>query len=135
MKKKMKTLITCLLVEKMTLKTISADDLRYAKQIGFCDSQIGKALSATSLSVRQLRNQFGISPVVKLIDTVAGEFPAVTNYLYVTYNGNEHDLDMGNEGAVMVLGSGVYRIGCSVEFDWCGVRCARTLRCASRCAL
>jgi carbamoyl-phosphate synthase/aspartate carbamoyltransferase/dihydroorotase len=115
-------------MEKMTLKTISADDLRYAKQIGFCDSQIGKALSATSLSVRQLRNQFGISPVVKLIDTVAGEFPAVTNYLYVTYNGNEHDLDMGNEGAVMVLGSGVYRIGCSVEFDWCGVRCARTLR-------
>eukprot|EP01052_Picozoa_sp_SAG31_P014554 SAG31_NODE_908_length_11081_cov_76.367146_3_plen_2133_part_00 len=109
------------------LGSIAADELRYAKEIGFCDSQIAACLSATSLSVRQLRVKHGISPVVKLIDTVAGEFPAVTNYLYVTYNGTDHDIEMTG-GSVMVLGSGVYRIGSSVEFDWCGVRCARTLR-------
>ena len=115
------------LMSTQKLSTISKEELRYAKQIGFCDSQIAKCLSVTSLSVRQARVNHGITPVVKLIDTVAGEFPAVTNYLYVTYNGDAHDVEMTG-GSVMVLGSGVYRIGCSVEFDWCGVRCARTLR-------
>eukprot|EP01051_Picozoa_sp_SAG22_P013306 SAG22_NODE_1474_length_4336_cov_2.244513_1_plen_1260_part_01 len=125
---KMKAIVdhSSLMKTKKT-STITSEDLRYAKQIGFCDSQIARCLGATSLSVRQLRVKHGISPVVKLIDTVAGEFPAVTNYLYVTYNGTEHDVEMTG-GSVMVLGSGVYRIGCSVEFDWCGVRCARTLR-------
>ena len=106
---------------------ISPKDLRYAKQIGHADSQIAKCLSLTSLAVRQLRERNGITPVVKLIDTVAGEFPAVTNYLYLTYNGTHHDVEFDG-GAVMTLGSGVYRIGSSVEFDWCGVRCVRTLR-------
>jgi carbamoyl-phosphate synthase/aspartate carbamoyltransferase len=66
-------------------------------------------------------------PVVKQIDTVAAEFPAYTNYLYLTYNGAEHDVQFDDRG-VMVLGSGVYRIGSSVEFDWCSVRAVRTLR-------
>ena len=106
---------------------ISAPELRYAKQIGFCDGQIAKCLSVTSLKVRQLRESQGITPVVKLIDTVAGEFPAVTNYLFLTYNGESHDVDFEG-GYVMTLGSGVYRIGSSVEFDWCGVRSVRALR-------
>ena len=109
------------------LGPISKDDLRFAKQLGHCDSQIAQCLSLTSLAVRQLRESQGITPVVKLIDTVAGEFPAVTNYLYLTYNGTEHDVEFDG-GAVMTLGSGVYRIGSSVEFDWCGVRCVRALR-------
>ena len=66
-------------------------------------------------------------PYVKQIDTVAGEYPAYTNYLYITYNATEHDLDPSNN-AILVLGSGVYRIGSSVEFDWCAVGCIRELR-------
>ena len=68
--------------------------------------------------VRQARNDAGLKPVVKQIDTVAAEFPAKTNYLYMTYNGEESDVDFTDRG-IMVLGSGVYRIGSSVEFDWC----------------
>lgn len=68
-----------------------------------------------------------IMPCAKQIDTVAAEYPAVTNYLYLTYNGDENDLDFPGE-AMMVLGSGVYRIGSSVEFDWCAVGCIRELR-------
>jgi carbamoyl-phosphate synthase/aspartate carbamoyltransferase len=79
------------------------------------------------LAVRRLREEHGISPFIKQIDTVAAEFPAFTNYLYTTYNAIEHDVDFEDRG-VMVLGSGVYRIGSSVEFDWCAVRAIRTLR-------
>jgi carbamoyl-phosphate synthase/aspartate carbamoyltransferase len=98
-----------------------------AKQLGFSDRQLAKFLSSNELAVRRMRVEAGITPIVKQIDTVAAEFPAVTNYLYLTYNASEHDLKFDDHG-IMVLGSGVYRIGSSVEFDWCSVRTIRTLR-------
>jgi carbamoyl-phosphate synthase/aspartate carbamoyltransferase len=101
--------------------------IRSAKQLGFSDRQIANKLNSNELSVRKLRQEFGITPFVKQIDTVAAEFPAFTNYLYMTYNAVEHDIEFEDKG-VMVLGSGVYRIGSSVEFDWCAVRSIRTLR-------
>ncbi|MCJ1311998.1 hypothetical protein MMC25_005672 [Agyrium rufum] len=101
--------------------------VRKAKQLGFSDRQLAKFWSSNELAVRRLRVEAGITPVVKQIDTVAAEFPAFTNYLYMTYNGTEHDISFDDHG-VMVLGSGVYRIGSSVEFDWCSVRAIRTLR-------
>ncbi|XP_058879649.1 CAD protein isoform X3 [Acipenser ruthenus] len=101
--------------------------LRKAKQLGFSDKQIAMAIQSTELAVRKLRHDWNILPVVKQIDTVAAEWPAQTNYLYLTYNGMEHDLDF-SEPHVMVIGSGVYRIGSSVEFDWCAVGCITELR-------
>ncbi|ORZ05810.1 hypothetical protein BCR42DRAFT_456687 [Absidia repens] len=101
--------------------------LRSAKQLGFSDRQIANCINSNELAVRRLRQEYGITPYVKQIDTVAAEFPAFTNYLYMTYNGVEHDIDFQDNG-IMVLGSGVYRIGSSVEFDWCAVRAIRTLR-------
>ncbi|KAL2023056.1 hypothetical protein VTK56DRAFT_3966 [Thermocarpiscus australiensis] len=98
-----------------------------AKQLGFCDRQIAKFWGSTELAVRGMRLEAGVTPFVKQIDTVAAEFPAHTNYLYLTYNASEHDISFKDHG-VMVLGSGVYRIGSSVEFDWCSVRAIRTLR-------
>ncbi|TFK63946.1 carbamoyl-phosphate synth [Pluteus cervinus] len=107
--------------------SISPDLLRLAKQLGFSDRQLAACMSSTELALRRLRLESGISPFVKQIDTVAAEFPAYTNYLYTTYNAVEHDIEF-NDCGVMVLGSGVYRIGSSVEFDWCAVRAIRTLR-------
>lgn len=101
--------------------------LRQAKHLGFSDRQLAKFLSSNELAVRRMRVEAGIVPLVKQIDTVAAEFPSVTNYLYLTYNASEHDVPFDDQG-VMVLGSGVYRIGSSVEFDWCSVRTIRTLR-------
>lgn len=82
---------------------------------------------STELVVRKLRHDQSILPVVKQIDTVAAEWPAFTNYLYLTYHGTENDLHF-NDQHVMVIGSGVYRIGSSVEFDWCAVGCITELR-------
>lgn len=107
--------------------TISKSLLNEAKQLGFCDRQLAKFWGSSELAIRRLRIEAGIVPVVKQIDTVAAEFPSSTNYLYLTYNGSEHDINFNDHG-VMVLGSGVYRIGSSVEFDWCSVRAIRTLR-------
>ncbi|KAJ4210434.1 Carbamoyl-phosphate synthase [Fusarium falciforme] len=101
--------------------------LLQAKRLGFCDRQLAKFWSSNEIAVRRLRLEAGIQPFVKQIDTVAAEFPAFTNYLYMTYNASEHDVKFEDHG-VMVLGSGVYRIGSSVEFDWCSVRAIRTLR-------
>jgi carbamoyl-phosphate synthase/aspartate carbamoyltransferase len=101
--------------------------IRQAKQLGFSDRQLANFLDSNELAVRRMRVEAGIMPIVKQIDTVAAEFPAVTNYLYLTYNASEHDLSFDDHG-IMVLGSGVYRIGSSVEFDWCSVRTIRTLR-------
>ncbi|KAL1934666.1 hypothetical protein VTP01DRAFT_6848 [Rhizomucor pusillus] len=101
--------------------------LRSAKQLGFSDRQIANKLNSNELAVRRLRQEYGVTPFVKQIDTVAAEFPAFTNYLYMTYNAVEHDVAFEDNG-IMVLGSGVYRIGSSVEFDWCAVRAIRTLR-------
>ncbi|KAF2121377.1 aspartate carbamoyltransferase [Lophiotrema nucula] len=101
--------------------------IRRAKELGYSDRQLAKFWGSNELAVRRSRVDAGIIPVVKQIDTVAAEFPAVTNYLYLTYNGTESDITFNDRG-IMVLGSGVYRIGSSVEFDWCSVRAIRTLR-------
>ncbi|EFX03019.1 bifunctional pyrimidine biosynthesis protein [Grosmannia clavigera kw1407] len=105
----------------------SPDVLLQAKRLGFCDRQLAQFWSSNEIAVRRLRLEAGITPFVKQIDTVAAEFPAFTNYLYMTYNATDHDITFDDHG-VMVLGSGVYRIGSSVEFDWCSVRAIRTLR-------
>jgi carbamoyl-phosphate synthase/aspartate carbamoyltransferase len=110
-----------------TATTIPPTLIRQAKRLGFSDRQLARYWNSNELAVRRLRAEAGIHPVVKQIDTVAAEFPAYTNYLYLTYNGVEHDVTFNDHG-VMVLGSGVYRIGSSVEFDWCSVRAIRTLR-------
>eukprot|EP00064_Thunnus_orientalis_P025556 superscaffoldBa00013203_g25944 len=101
--------------------------MRKAKQLGFSDKQIAQAVQSTELAVRKLRRDWSILPVVKQIDTVAAEWPACTNYLYLTYHGTENDLSFDDQH-VMVIGSGVYRIGSSVEFDWCAVGCITELR-------
>lgn len=112
------------------IKDIPQDLLKLAKQQGFSDFQIAKAVlkqnlgngHEANLKVRALRNEYGIKPVVKQIDTLAAEYPAQTNYLYMTYNGTTHDIAYENDGkSVVVVGSGAYRIGSSVEFDWCSV--------------
>jgi len=95
--------------------------------MGFSDRHVAVCLSSNELALRRLRHEMGIVPFVKQIDTVAAEFPAYTNYLYMTYNAIEHDVQFQDRG-IIVLGSGVYRIGSSVEFDWCAVRAIRTLR-------
>lgn len=115
------------LVEKKDLSAVSYDDLLAVKRLGFSDKQIAGHLSSTEDEVRSIRKSFDIVPHVKAIDTLAAEFPAETNYLYTTYHGSEHDVEFNDKGT-MVLGSGPYRIGSSVEFDWCAVSCIRTLR-------
>ncbi|XP_074643904.1 multifunctional protein CAD-like isoform X2 [Tubulanus polymorphus] len=107
--------------------TVPRDMLLYAKQTGFSDKQIAIAIKSTELAVREERVSKGVTPCIKQIDTVAAEWPATTNYLYLTYNGTTHDIEFPG-GYVMVIGSGVYRIGSSVEFDWCAVGCIRELR-------
>jgi carbamoyl-phosphate synthase large subunit len=98
--------------------------LEEAKRAGFADAQIG-----AEKEVRAKREALGLHPCVKQIDTLAGEYPAQTNYLYLTYNGTEDDVPAGDlQNAVLVLGSGAYRIGSSVEFDWCGVNTVQALR-------
>lgn len=119
------------------IKDIPQDLLRLAKQQGFSDFQIAKAVlkqdlgngHEANLKVRALRNEYGIKPVVKQIDTLAAEYPAQTNYLYMTYNGTTHDIAYENDGkSVVVVGSGAYRIGSSVEFDWCSVNALLTVK-------
>ena len=110
--------------------------LRKAKRQGFSDFQIARAIGLDTVmsgenaaqKIRELRKRVGILPVVKQIDTLAAEYPAQTNYLYLTYNGTESDVDyLGDKKSVVVLGSGAYRIGSSVEFDWCGVQALNTI--------
>ena len=115
------------LMQTYGVDNITPSLLRQAKSMGFSDSQLALFWDSNEQHVRRTRMECGIMPVVKQIDTVAAEFPAYTNYLYLTYNGVEHDVQFDDRG-VMVLGSGVYRIGSSVEFDWCSVRAVRTLR-------
>ncbi|TKA77026.1 Carbamoyl-phosphate synthase arginine-specific large chain [Cryomyces minteri] len=98
-----------------------------AKKMGFSDKQIAKAVGSTEDEVRARRKNFGIKPFVKKIDTLAAEFPADTNYLYTTYNATTHDVTFDDHG-IVVLGSGVYRIGSSVEFDWCAVNATLSLK-------
>ncbi|KAG5851721.1 hypothetical protein ANANG_G00054760 [Anguilla anguilla] len=112
---------------KFHSSTVPQDLLLRAKRDGFSDRQVGQILGCTEAEARQLRLSQNIRPWVKQIDTLAAEYPAVTNYLYCTYHGQEHDLDFADR-AVMVLGCGPYHIGSSVEFDWCAVSSIRALR-------
>ena len=125
-------------LKKQNINTLDADLLREAKVYGFTDFQIARALGLENesrnmhqalLLVRNRRKQLGILPVVKQIDTLAAEYPAQTNYLYVTYSGVSSDIQYENDKkSIIVLGSGAYRIGSSVEFDWCGVQALNTIR-------
>ena len=109
--------------------------LRLAKRQGFSDFQVARAIGYAgdledgALEVRTYRKERGIVPVVKQIDTLAAEYPAQTNYLYLTYSGESNDVEYtGDHRSIVVLGSGAYRIGSSVEFDWCGVQALHTIR-------
>lgn len=125
---KMKNIITYMThLESRNSENMTTEELLKAKQIGFSDKQIAVAIKSTDLAVRKQRSETGVLPFVKQIDTVAGEWPASTNYLYLTYNATTHDIDYPG-GYTIVVGSGVYRIGSSVEFDWCAVGCLRELR-------
>lgn len=110
-----------------TLEGLKKDIVHKAKKLGFSDRQIANAVNSTEDKVRSLRLEFGIRPWVKKIDTLAAEFPADTNYLYTTYNASTHDVTFEDNGTI-ILGSGVYRIGSSVEFDWCAVSATQALR-------
>ncbi|KAF8320500.1 carbamoyl-phosphate synthase [Clavulina sp. PMI_390] len=110
-----------------SVENIDHDLMLRAKKMGFGDPQIADLVGSDEATVRAHRKSLGITPWVKRIDTLAAEYPAHTNYLYTTYNAQSHDVEFDEHGT-MVLGSGVYRIGSSVEFDWCAVTCARKLR-------
>ena len=125
------------LIKYNTLDELPVELLLLAKKQGYSDFQIARLVLKTSdqhiqadlLKVRAYRKSLGIVPVIKQIDTLAGEYPAMTNYLYVTYNGTEHDVEFQHDNkSVIVLGSGAYRIGSSVEFDWCSVNAVNTIR-------
>ncbi len=109
------------------LNQIDVDMMREAKKNGFSDIQIGQTVEATEFEVRNYRKSLNVTPVVKQIDTLAAEYPAQTNYLYLTYHGNEDDIELGQDNQIVVLGSGAYRIGSSVEFDWCCVNAVMSL--------
>lgn len=102
--------------------------LKQAKKLGFSDKQIAVFLSLEELDIREKRKKYRLYPSVKQIDTLAAEFPAQTNYLYLTYHGEEDDIAFASSRGVIVLGSGSYRIGSSVEFDWCCVNTVQALR-------
>jgi len=117
-------------LQKNRPEGIDRELLLKLKKAGFSDSSIGKILDRDPAIVRRERIESGITPVIKQIDTLAGEFPAQTNYLYLTYHGTEHDIDPKavGENRVIVLGGGPYSIGSSVEFDWCCVQAAHELQ-------
>ena len=125
------------LLRHSSLTSIATSLLWEVKQAGYSDFQIARLVLKSSdesihsdlLKVRKFRKEAGIIPVVKQIDTMAAEYPAVTNYLYLTYGGNKNDIDVEHDNkSVIVLGSGAYRIGSSVEFDWCCVNALQTIR-------
>ena len=125
-------------LKQNNINTLSPELIREAKIYGFTDFQIARAVGLEKelgnmhkalLVVRRLRKSYGILPVVKQIDTLAAEYPAQTNYLYVTYAGVKSDISFNDDKrSIIVLGSGAYRIGSSVEFDWCGVQALNTIR-------
>ncbi|BEI80750.1 hypothetical protein CcaverHIS002_0112790 [Cutaneotrichosporon cavernicola] len=114
-------------VQSTPFDKIEKELMTTAKKTGFSDLHIAQLTGKTEGEVRALRKSFGVTPFVKRIDTLAAEFPAYTNYLYTSYNASTHDVEFDDNGT-MVLGSGVYRIGSSVEFDWCAVTCSRAIR-------
>lgn len=126
--------LSALLSEYTSVEKIPQSLFIDLKKSGFSDFQIAKLLFSDldvtehSMSVRSERISRGITPFVKQIDTLAAEYPAVTNYLYLTYHGSEHDVDFPKEKKIVILGSGAYCIGSSVEFDWCSVNALNTIR-------
>lgn len=129
---------TAVELEKLEkLEDIPVELMQLAKEQGFSDFQIARAVlkkemgsgEVANIKVRDIRKAMGILPVVKQIDTLGAEYPALTNYLYLTYNGKSHDINYENDGkSIVVLGSGAYRIGSSVEFDWCSVNALLTVK-------
>lgn len=115
-------------LRRYRLENLPISLLKEAKEKGFSDLQIAGIVGCGEQEVRKVRKQNSIVPFVKQIDTLAAEYPAKTNYLYLTYNGSKDDLDFKERGQVIVLGGGAYRIGSSVEFDWCCVNSIVTLR-------
>ena len=116
-------------LKKYSLEKIPEELFLEAKQKGFSDKQIAILVASEEMEVRERRKSLGIFPSVKLIDTLAAEYPAKTNYLYVTYNGSEDDINFASrKKKIIVLGSGSYSIGSSVEFDWCCVNAVLNLR-------
>lgn len=112
----------------LTLYKLTRERIVKAKQLGFSDKAISKLRQSDEKTIRKQRINKGIIPFVKQIDTLAGEFDAQTNYLYTTYHGQYHDVNPTNQQALLVLGSGPYCIGSSVEFDWCAVNTVKTFR-------
>lgn len=127
--------LTVTLAEKLKQQPLTVELLRTAKRQGFSDRSIANLKQQTEEQIRKLRLQKGVLPYIKQIDTLAGEFDAQTNYLYLTYHGAAHDLAPAIKRPVIVLGSGPYCIGSSVEFDWCAVNTSRTLRRLNECAI
>ena len=115
-------------LQKFNLDNLPPILFKEAKQKGFSDQQIAMITGSDELSVREKRKSLNILPCVKQIDTLAAEYPAKTNYLYFTYNGQADDLDFNDKNEVVIIGSGAYRIGSSVEFDWCCVNSVIALR-------
>jgi carbamoyl-phosphate synthase large subunit len=125
------------LCKYQSLESIPADILSHSKINGFSDFQIARHVFKSGpdkinddlMKVRNYRKTLGIVPYIKQIDTLAAEYPAITNYLYLTYSGSEHDIKCENDKkSIIVLGSGAYRIGSSVEFDWCSVNAINTIK-------
>lgn len=127
---KMKNIVDCYNeLQNKKISDLNKDNLLKAKRLGFSDAQIADIVGTREFDIRKLRKSLGIIPCIKQIDTLAAEFPAKTNYLYVTYWGDENDIEQTkNEKQAAILGGGAYRIGSSVEFDWCSVNSAITLR-------
>lgn len=115
-------------LQQYQIEEFPEDLLKEAKQKGFSDIQIAMLTQTDELAVREKRKKLGIVPCVKQIDTLAAEYPAKTNYLYLTYNGDKDDISFKEKKQVIVLGGGAYKIGSSVEFDWCCVNSVKTLK-------
>ncbi len=130
---KMANILAC---EKAIIAAVRLDRdlLLEAKRLGFSDERLGELSGTSEAALRSLRESEGIRPAFKRIDTLAAEYPAITNYLYATYSGTENDIEP-SDGGVIVIGSGAYRIGSSVEFDWCCVNAVQTVRSAGKTSI
>ncbi|MDO9549109.1 MAG: carbamoyl-phosphate synthase large subunit, partial [Candidatus Marinimicrobia bacterium] len=125
---KVKNIVDVELELQKSSKRIPEVLLKTAKQSGFSDEQIGNISGQTATDIRKLREEINLFPKIRQIDTLAAEYPAKTNYLYLSYHADKHDLDSFDPNTVIILGSGAYRIGSSVEFDWSCVNAGKTLR-------
>src|SRR5262249_2726851 len=115
-------------LEGTALESLDAERLRELKRDGFSDRAIARATSSSADAVRALRERYGIRPQLAQIDTLAAEYPAQTNYLYFTYGAQECDVPPAPGKKILIIGSGCYRIGSSVEFDWCCINAVAEAR-------